>query len=97
MKVKINFFDRDSLEFDINSKTVIVGKSDDCDITLKIDGFSRKHCQIDIENDEIFITDLNSTNGVEINDERIEAGKRVVYHSFLNLRIGPTKSVEVEL
>lgn len=97
MKVTFNFFDKDTQEFSINSKTVVIGKSEDCDITLGIDGFSRKHCQIDIENDEIFITDLNSTNGVEINDERIEAGKRVLYHSFLSLRIGPTKSVEIEI
>lgn len=97
MKIKLNFFDKESIEFSIDSKTVIIGKSDDCDIVLSVDGFSRKHCQVDVENDDIYITDLNSTNGVEINDERIEAGKKTLYHSFLNLRIGPTKSVEIEL
>lgn len=85
------------MEFSVTLNSVVVGKSEDCDIVLPVDGFSRKHCQIDIEGEDIYITDLNSTNGVEINEELLEPGKKVLFRPFLPLRIGPTESVEIEI
>ncbi len=97
MKITFEFYERDDLSFDINKNSVTIGKSADCDIHLDIDGFSRKHCQIDVVGEEIFVTDLNSTNGVEINEERIKAGEKTLFHVFLPLRIGPTKSVDIKI
>jgi pSer/pThr/pTyr-binding forkhead associated (FHA) protein len=95
MKIVFEFYERDNLIFNVEKNVCVVGKSDDCDVKLDLDGFSRKHCQIEVIDDVVFVTDLNSTNGVEINEEKIIAGEKTVYHPFLPLRIGPTKSVEI--
>jgi hypothetical protein len=68
--------------------TLILGRSAKADIFVDIDGLSRNHMQIEQIGDEIFVTDLNSTNGVYINNERIPAGEKVKYLSILPLQIG---------
>jgi pSer/pThr/pTyr-binding forkhead associated (FHA) protein len=74
-----------TFEMDANSFTI--GRSKTAGITLKVDGISREHLRIDIEGEQIFITDLGSSNGVFINEEKIEPNIKVEYHSFLPLTI----------
>jgi len=71
----------------INKSTVSIGRSKSCDIPIFSDSLSRIHCQIFEENGEFFIMDLNSTNGVFINDERIDPNKKIRLISFLNVKI----------
>jgi pSer/pThr/pTyr-binding forkhead associated (FHA) protein len=69
-------------------KTLILGRSAKADVSVDVDGLSRNHMQIEQIGDEIFVTDLNSTNGVYVNNERIPAGEKVKYLSILPLQIG---------
>lgn len=49
-----------------------VGRSEECDLVI-LDGLlSRKHAILKIENDHLFVEDLNSANGTYINNKRIE-------------------------
>jgi len=54
-------------------KTLLVGRSDECDIAIKQGLLSRKHAEIElIEGDYLLVRDLKSTNGTYVNDQRIE-------------------------
>jgi hypothetical protein len=48
-----------------------VGRIAPADIVLPHKSVSREHCIIGLANDELIVTDLNSTNGTFIDDERI--------------------------
>lgn len=51
---------------------VTIGRSDENSIVLSEPFVSGKHAKLFIKNNDLFIEDLNSTNGVFIDDERIE-------------------------
>ncbi len=51
---------------------IIIGRDDSCDIVVKAKGVSRKHCKIKYDNEQIYLEDLNSTNGTFIGDEKIQ-------------------------
>jgi len=65
--------------FDIPSynSRFLVGRSKECEIVLKNQKVSRKHAEISVVNNEIFITDLNSTNGTFVNGVKIKKRKLI--------------------
>ncbi len=54
------------------SAKMVVGRSRDCDIRIIDDGVSRKHAQIVVSKDEVYVEDLKSTNGTFVNGETID-------------------------
>ena len=54
---------------------VVLGRSRECDITLDDPNASRRHAEIRRENGAFWIVDLNSTNGIEVNGERVERAR----------------------
>jgi pSer/pThr/pTyr-binding forkhead associated (FHA) protein len=50
---------------------VKIGRVPPADVVLPHKSVSREHCIIGLANDELFVTDLNSTNGTFIDGERI--------------------------
>jgi pSer/pThr/pTyr-binding forkhead associated (FHA) protein len=95
--VSININAEKIEDFEIDKKSFSIGRSKDADITLAIEGISRKHLQIDIEDDQIFVTDLNSSNGVFINEEKIEAGVKTLYMSFIPMTICANTFISITL
>ena len=55
----------------IASSGLKLGRSAPADIVLPHKSISREHCIIGLANDELLVTDLNSTNGTYIDDVRI--------------------------
>ncbi|MGL1935768.1 MAG: FHA domain-containing protein [Fibrobacterales bacterium] len=49
------------------SESVSIGRGSSNDIILKDEWLSRSHCKIFVENHEIFVEDLGSTNGTVVN------------------------------
>lgn len=69
---------------------IIVGRGSECQIRVNDVGISRKHLMIQIKNDQVFLTDLDSSNGTFINEEKINPNEPVLYDTFfLPLRLGP--------
>jgi pilus assembly protein CpaF len=58
-------------EFTFEKPEIILGRSNDNDITLPSEKISRKHAKIFQQNGDIIIEDLKSANGTYINDNRI--------------------------
>lgn len=62
----------------INKFPFVIGKGKEwADGVIPYNLISRIHAQLDEENGEVFITDLNSTNGTGVNDELLEANQTV--------------------
>src|SRR5437867_7709232 len=52
--------------------TVTIGRSDQCDISVKDGSMSGRHAEISKINGEIRVKDLGSANGIWLNGERVE-------------------------
>ncbi len=85
------------LKFEVAKHAVIVGRGSGCDVQIKLEGISRQHCLIEVtEEGEFYVTDLNSSNGVLIDNRRVIPGKKVAYKTFQPLTIGPLTPVTIE-
>lgn len=51
---------------------VIIGRSEECDYTIRDERCSSKHLQISLANNELWAIDLNSKNGTLLDKSRIE-------------------------
>jgi pSer/pThr/pTyr-binding forkhead associated (FHA) protein len=95
LKLIFYFHDGNIEEFSSDKDSVIIGRGKSCDVVLPMDGFSRQHARIELIAGDIFVTDLESTNGVYIDGERIPANQKTKMQSFLSLQIGPASRIEV--
>lgn len=53
--------------------SVVIGRRDRCDITLAFPNISSQHCELVFKNGYWEIRDLNSRNGIKVNDERCDS------------------------
>lgn len=60
------------------SDSLSVGRGSDNDIVLGSKAVSRNHALLSVLNAELYVKDLDSSNGTFVNDERIEANKSVL-------------------
>lgn len=79
-------FDK-TLDLETGKTEVVVGRSSSSDLIIPHESISRRHCQIKLSNKEFFICDLDSSNGVFINGERLKPGtlKKVPPEAQLSL------------
>jgi hypothetical protein len=69
----------------IDSSSLKIGRTAPADIVLSHRSISREHCIVGLANDELLVTDLNSTNGTCIDGERISRAAIVPVGSVLKL------------
>jgi pSer/pThr/pTyr-binding forkhead associated (FHA) protein len=67
--------------------TLTIGRSDQCDISVKDSSMSGRHAEIKKSDGDIKIRDLGSANGIYLNGERIEEAE--LYDGDV-LRLGQT-------
>ena len=56
----------------LGKKKLLVGRRESCDIVLRFANVSAHHCELVIEGGYLFIRDLNSRNGVKVNNVRVQ-------------------------
>ncbi|MGI1678287.1 MAG: FHA domain-containing protein [Cellvibrionaceae bacterium] len=84
--------------FPLQQKTVI-GRSNECDITLAAAHLSRRHVELRLQDGVLFVKDLGSANGTYLNGTRITEG-RVMRGDELRFDtlsfgvIGPTQDMD---
>jgi FhaA, N-terminal domain/FHA domain len=59
----------------LDKRSVVLGRSRDCDIRLSDPNVSRHHAEIRQEGATYWIVDLGSTNGLEVNGRRVKRAK----------------------
>lgn len=71
MQLTFNTKDGEKFVFKVFEKSFSIGRSQDCRVSVPTASFSRRHCLIEENGDQFFITDTSSSNGVFINSTRI--------------------------
>ena len=70
-------------------KDVVVGRSEECNITLKTDEVSSRHCCLSFADGQLSVRDLGSRNGTLVNGT--ETNGDVVLNDGDELQIGPMR------
>lgn len=79
-----------------------VGRGEDCGLTLESTKASRLHANVILEGDQVWVEDLNSTNGTFINENKVsgkvkaESGDLVRFGDVSYRLIAPSRSGEVD-
>ena len=74
-------------EYRLGPKGVLIGREDQCDITINDSSVSRKHASIESKDGRFLLQDLKSTNGTLVNGKSIDV--HVLNHGD-KIRIGRT-------
>ena len=74
MRVRLVALD-DTPDILLGETMVVVGRHPSCDTRLDSLRLSRHHCSLTIEQGEIVVHDLGSTNGISINGRRVKTGR----------------------
>lgn len=73
--------------FTLPSNITVIGRRHDCDLCIPLEDVSRRHCQLDRNNETLEIRDLDSRNGTFLNGEPINGETTVKAGDYL--RVGP--------
>ena len=85
-------------EIRISETPFVIGRTTaNADYAGDARGISRRHLQMDYEDGAYYVTDLNSTNGVYINENKIPEGERSIVENGDIIGIGQRRyRVEVQ-
>jgi two-component system response regulator AtoC len=70
-------------KFPLDKPAVTIGRSSDNDIVIREDFISRNHVQINPGQDSIVVKDLGSTNGINVNGEKVKEALIKIGESFI--------------
>ena len=65
----------DGKRYEVKQRRVVIGRARDCDIQLSDTNVSRRHAELRQEGASYWIVDLGSTNGLEVNGQRVKRAK----------------------
>ncbi len=65
----------DGKRFVIDGTHSVLGRSRSCDIAIQDPNISRRHAELTKQGEHWFIADLESTNGVQINDRKVSSSR----------------------
>ena len=86
-KLVIIYGDHAGREYRLGPKRVLIGRTDQCDITINDSSVSRKHASIESKDGRFLLQDLKSKNGTLVNGKFIDV--YVLNHGD-KIRIGRT-------
>jgi pSer/pThr/pTyr-binding forkhead associated (FHA) protein len=66
----------------VESRRVVLGRSRESDIQIEDSNVSRRHAELRQEGTTYWIVDLDSTNGIEVNGQRVKRAKLEPGDSF---------------
>lgn len=67
--------DAEGRRYEVTKRQMVIGRSKDCDIQLADPNVSRHHAELRQEGATYWIADLDSTNGVEVNGQKVRRAK----------------------
>lgn len=77
---------------ELDKELMIVGRSPDCDFWIEDTSISRRHFKLHLEDNEVSLEDLGSTNGTYVNGKRI---KKTVLHDGDKIQISRDSIMEL--
>jgi pSer/pThr/pTyr-binding forkhead associated (FHA) protein len=88
MKVTFTFQDGLIQSFPIRQKAFVIGRAASCHVSVKSSELSREHCRVDIVGQTIYLTDLNSSNGVYVDNVQLRPDVKTKYTTNQQLHMG---------
>jgi pSer/pThr/pTyr-binding forkhead associated (FHA) protein len=79
MRLEVQIGESDPVIYLIDNQDVYLGAKDTNDIVIKSPEISGKHIKVSFQENLWFLTDMGSTNGTYVNDERLIPGRRVEF------------------
>lgn len=76
--------------YELQTPVTLLGRGTDCDLRMVDPGVSRHHAELRVEDDQVVLVDLGSTNGTLVNGQ---AMRRVVLTDGSNVTLGRTTMV----
>ncbi len=73
------------VEHALTGGALTLGRDTDNDIVLPSISCSRHHASITVSNQDVYITDLDSSNGVFLDDQRIKAPAPLTIHNIIRI------------
>jgi pSer/pThr/pTyr-binding forkhead associated (FHA) protein len=61
-----------SKSFHLPSSVTVIGRKQECDLCIPLMVVSRRHCEINQDQDNLKIRDMGSRNGTYVNGQRVE-------------------------
>ena len=95
MHLRAELYSGEILEYNCSLSTFVIGRSPKCEVVIPIEGVSRNHIKVELIHGDIYVTDLNSANGVVIDNERVQPSKKIKYQTFFHLAFGPVKNFQI--
>lgn len=77
MKLVFKFDGGRIVSHEVFERTFTIGRSEDCRVCIDSEHFSREHCLIELIDGNVYVTDLNSKNGIFINHIRVPKKMKV--------------------
>ena len=89
MDVKLVLFKKDGSQksFALPSNLAVIGRRHDCDLCVPLMDVSRRHCQLDQNNETLEVRDLGSRNGTFLNGQRVDGETPIKAGDYL--QVGP--------
>ena len=80
-------------------RTTLLGRSSECDIVLAVAHLSRRHAQLSLRNNMLYVKDLGSVNGTwlngaRINEARVKRGDELRFDTLSFGVIGPSDDLD---
>jgi hypothetical protein len=76
--------------YELQTPVTLLGRGTDCDLRLVDPGVSRHHAELRVENDQVVLVDLGSTNGTFVNGQPV---RRVALSDGTHVSLGRTTLV----
>jgi pSer/pThr/pTyr-binding forkhead associated (FHA) protein len=76
-------------EFAVEDGRMLLGRLEKCDLRIPIAEVSRRHAEIRVMGNAVFVKDLNTANGTYLNNQRIAENSDVVLNPGDHLVVGP--------
>jgi hypothetical protein len=73
--------------YPLQTPVTLLGRGTDCDLRLVDPGVSRHHAELRVENDQVVLVDLGSTNGTFVNGQPV---RRVTLSDGMRIALGRT-------
>ena len=76
--------------YELQTPVTLLGRGTDCDLRMVDPGVSRHHCELRVEDDQVVLVDIGSTNGTLVNGQPM---RHVVLTDGTNVTLGRTTLV----
>ena len=76
--------------YELQTPVTLLGRGTDCDLRMVDPGVSRHHAELRVEDGQVVLVDLGSTNGTLVNGQPM---RRVVLTDGTNVTLGRTTMV----